>query len=660
MSHKDSRFAHKSGVLAIAIVLALAGLAPWMAYGQDRAAQSSESVVSGTVEVGNRWRWLSGNEDLYRSTVNLGRGPKLNSFLMNFQSSETSKPALFDRATFSGGGWGGEPAGTLRFSGVKSDRYEFQVNYRHFDYFSSIPSFANPTDARSGNTQSTFDVSRQLFDARLTFWPTRAVSPYVGFDYDRTNGPARTNFVQDANEYSVATNVDNSTAAVRGGIGLQFSRWSGGFEIGRSTFRDDQSIDVRGTNLGNRATLFLGQRLQLEALSQAYKISGRDIFSRTFMMARPWQQLTVHGQFLYSRPTSESIYVDQGSGTFVLQNTLETFTGEQTFSRAQARNPHPSGSAGAELQLGDRLRIVETISTDRFSVNGNGDTNQSFTLSSRTVKQTYDELLKADFTRQRLNVTFDLTSFSSIHAGHTYLTASATSPGSDLAAPETRELHRNSADLGVMFRIRNRLRLNLDVEDERGNATFFRTDLRRFQKLRARGRYQVMEALQVGASASVWNNKNDAADTHFDERSREESVDVNYAPQSGKWFSVFASYTRGTFRSDLPFIVPQNFQTDRSIYSDRGHTGSLWVNINPLPRLQVQVGGDAFVSTPASEGTTQARPTRFYNPRSRLALNVIRDASFVTEWKWHEYSNRSFARENYRAHLLMTGVEYRW
>ena len=192
------------------------------------------------------------------------------------------------------------------------------------------------------------------------------------------------------------------------------------------------------------------------------------------MMARPWQQLTVHGQFSYSRPTSETTYVDQGSGTFVLMNTLETFTGEQTFSRAQVRNPHPSGSAGAELQLTDRLRIVETISSDRFRVAGNSDSNQSFTLSSRTVKQTYDELLKADFTRQRLNVTFDLTSFSSIHAGHTYLTASATSPGSELAAVETRHLHRNSTDLGVMFRVRNRLKFNLDVEDERGNATFFR------------------------------------------------------------------------------------------------------------------------------------------------------------------------------------------
>ena len=168
------------------------------------------------------------------------------------------------------------------------------------------------------------------------------------------------------------------------------------------------------------------------------------------------------------------------------------------------------------------------------------------------------------------------------------------------------------------------------------------------------------EALQVGAAASVWNNKNDAADTQFNERSREESVDVNFAPQAGKWFSLFASYTRGTFRSDLPFIVPQNFQNERSVYSDRGHDASLWVNVNPMPRVQVQVGGDTFVSTAAPDATTQARPTRFYNPRSRVAFSVSRDASFVAEWKWHAYSNRSFARENYRAHLLMTGVEYRW
>src|SRR5262245_2872164 len=124
MSHKDSRITHKSCVLAITIVLAVA-FAPWMAHGQD-AATRSEEKVSGAVEVGNRWRWLTGNEDLYRSTVNLGRGPKLNSFLLNYQPAGANKSSLFDRATVSGSGWGGEPAGVMRFSGVKSDRYEFQ------------------------------------------------------------------------------------------------------------------------------------------------------------------------------------------------------------------------------------------------------------------------------------------------------------------------------------------------------------------------------------------------------------------------------------------------------------------------------------------------------------------------------------------------------
>jgi hypothetical protein len=103
----------------------------------------------------------------------------------------------------------------------------------------------------------------------------------------------------------------------------------------------------------------------------------------------------------------------------------------------------------------------------------------------------------------------------------------------------------------------------------------------------------------------------------------------------------------------LPFIVPQNYQTERSIYRDRGHSGSLSWTINPVSRIQAVVGGDFFRGT-------EGRPTRFYNPRARLSMKLSNDVSWIGDWRWHEYSNLAFSREAFRAHLLATGVQYRF
>jgi len=643
MSYEDTRISYQRGILALALV----GI---LTLSEVRVLSAQERTLEGSFELGNRWRWLAGNEDVYRSTINLGRGPKLQSFSATF-TPKTGEPSVFDRASIDMTGWGGEPAGSLRFLMGSQNRYQLSLNYRHFDYFNSLPSFANPTAARAGSTQSSMDVSRRLADGRLTFRPHSGISPYVAFEFDSTNGPGRTNFVQDSNEYSVATNIDNATTTAKGGVAFRFERWSGGFEAGTSGFHDAQNINVAGPNLGNRTTLFLGQRLQLDSLQQNYDVSGSDRFTRVFLQARPWRNLTLTGQYSYSRPTSETTYQDNGSGRFVLLSTLEMFTGSSTLARTQASFPHPSGSVGVEFRPIDRLRIVETVSADQFRIHGDGSSMQGFTSSSRRVSESFDETLRAKFTRQRLDVIFDLNSIASLHAGHSYLTANATSPGSLLAASESHDLKRNVADLGMTLRF-NRLKMNVDFDDERGDATFFRTDRRDFQRLRARGRYRVFETLEFGLMTSVWNNDNTADDVDFVERSREESVEVQFIPAGGK-VGVEASYGRGTFRSDLPIIVPQNFQKERSVYRDRGHNGSLVVTLKPIARVQASLGGDLFIST-------DDRSTRFYNPFVRASYMLKTDAAFVTEWRWHGYSNRSYPHESFQAHLLTTGIEYRF
>ncbi len=648
MPHQSQRLAYKSVVAALAFLFS-----PAAATAQEQQAQVASPVqerrLTGSLVAGNRWRAFTGNEEVYRSMVNLGEGPKLIDLFTSYRTPEGGERRFgVDRASLRATTWGGEPGSTLLFNAGRTDTFELTFGYRKADYFSALPSFANPTAARAGASQSTYDISRRLLDARFTYLPGRPASPFVAFERDSNDGPGRTTFVQDANEYAVATDIDNQTTTVRGGVELRYERWNAIFEGGGSVFHDDQSMSATGPNLGNRETLFLGRRLQLDSLEQRYDVSGRDRFIRAVAEARPFDKLVLNGRFSFSQPTTKADYSRDTTGSFVVLSTLQTFTNESVLTRSESTWPHPSASIGAEFAPVERVRIIETLTTDRFHVTGDTD--------PAGVRR----FLAANFTRNRIDAFVEINEFIGVHGGHGFLWADARNPGSDFAPQEKRELQRNEGFAGIALRWPQNLRVNVDLEAQDGDEVFFRTDRRSRKRALLRARYDVAEGLVLGVSTSHWNNDNRAADTHFRERSHEYSADITYAPGSGQRLSVNASYSRGTYRSDLPFIVPQNFQQERSLYRDRGHTASISAAVRPLTRTEVRLGGSLFVSTasPAAEAAT--RPTRFYNPYARVSFQLQDRVSWLADWAWHSYSHRAFRAEDFRAHLFTTGIEYRF
>lgn len=616
MSYESTRLTYKSCAAALTLGLLLCA----NARAQEVKPPTSEKPFGGTIEIGNRWRWFAGNEEMYRSTLNLGEGPKVFNFSTAYQAGE--KHASI-RAT----SWGGEPGSALHFSFGRDGRFDVFGNYRRLDYFNAVPSFANPTAARAGATQSALDITRRLADFRIAFHPEHHIEPFVGVEFDSGRGPGRTTFVENANEYVVRTDLDNSATTVRAGIEARYDRWNGAIEIGGSRFHDNQGASASGPNSGNRATLYLGQRLELDGLKQEYKVRGTDRFARAVLESRPHSKISLNGRFSFSEPKTRADYDHAAAGRFVVAQTLQTLTNESLVAHSEASWPHPSGSVGVEFRPTERWRLTESVSTERFHI----------------------ATLAANLTTQRVDAIFDVSRFISLYAGHSYQKAAATSAGSRLAEPETRNVQRNEENAGVTFRYNSRFKVSLDLRSLDGDGIFFRTEKLHRKRAQVRGRYQINDALAIGASTSLWNNDNGFEGVDFTERSREASADISFAPKGGKRVSVFATYTRGTFRSDLPFLVPQNFQRDHSVYRDHGHNGSVAVLLHGPRLVYVQLGGNLSVAT-----------ARFFNPYARISVGMMKNATWKAEWSWHAYTHMTFRPENYRAHLLTTGIEYRF
>ena len=325
----------------------------------------AEPVVSGTIDFGYQWRTgVGGSFDSYRSVVNLGSGPRLFGVDLTIESPTRR---WFDRIDIRANNWGGDPYNTARIDATRHGWYNLSFDYRNIAYFNFLPSYADPTIGRGlFLDQRSFDTHRRMSNVQLDLMPGKWIVPYLAYSHDSGFGTGITDFVSDANEYPVANRLRDKTDNFRGGVRLELKRFHVTLEQGGTTFKDDQQAFTSDQNLGNRTNSFLGQTLQLTDLVQAYGIRGSSIYSKVLVTASPASWIDVSGQFLYSRPQTDVNSSQTNTGQFVDLSALLFFNSQLDLLTAEAKQPHTAASIGFELRPMRRVRVIESLMTDRL------------------------------------------------------------------------------------------------------------------------------------------------------------------------------------------------------------------------------------------------------------------------------------------------------
>src|SRR5580700_3963122 len=81
---------------------------------------STEPWVTGTVDLGYRFTSTGGDNDVYRSVVNLGQGPRL--IGLDFTIADPKK-RFFDHIDVRANNWGGDPYNTVHLNASKQGIY---------------------------------------------------------------------------------------------------------------------------------------------------------------------------------------------------------------------------------------------------------------------------------------------------------------------------------------------------------------------------------------------------------------------------------------------------------------------------------------------------------------------------------------------------------
>ncbi|MEO8369674.1 MAG: hypothetical protein ABI806_10765 [Candidatus Solibacter sp.] len=620
-------------------------------------APSSEQWFTGSFDFGYRWVGdVRGSEATYRSFVNLGDGPKLTG--LDFTITDP-KHRLFDRIDARANAWGGDPYNTAHIQVTKRGIYDLTGDYRNIAYFNALPSFANPLAPRGFNERA-FDTHRRSGVADLRFFPGKHVMPYLVYERNSGYGHGIETWVQDANnEFSVPLLLRDSTNNYRGGLHVEFNRWHVTLEEGGTTYKDDNQATFSGTHYGDRTTPLLGTTSLLTNLRQTYGTRGTSTYSKVMATANPFHWMDLYGQYLYSNPTTDTRYFDLANGNFALLSSLLLYSTQYNIGASSATAPHTVGNAGVEIRPFKHLRIVESLTTDRYANTNIGTFTEQILLAPGS---TYPALTMAlslpqsvNYNRQQVEAIWDITSRISLRYGYRYEwgDSSVRAGVLDQSGPYAAgELKRNVFLYGLTVRPWQKLSFNIDHETGTTDRNYFRTGLHDYTKVRARAKYQALASLWFQANFTFLDNQNPTPGIRYDFRSRDNSMAVNWAPGGGKHVSVMAEYNRSTLYSSVDFLLLPFYTPSVSVYRDNAHTASSMIDIS-LPAIggvaaKLSAGGSLFISA-------GSRATRYYQPLGRLSLPLQKHVQWNTEWRYYGYGEPMYQYEGFRTHIFMTG-----
>jgi hypothetical protein len=450
------------------------------------------------------------------------------------------------------------------------------------------------------------------------------------------------------------------TALYRGGVRFELRRFHVTLEEGGTTYKNDQTLYDSQKNPGNVSTPVFGQTLSLSNLLASYGIRGSSAYSKGLFTANPFSWLDLYGQFLYSQPDATVNYQESAAGNLYLQSQVLFYTSQQTLINAAAKLPHTTGSFGAELRPLKRLRILESWLTDRMHGASSEASNQVLNTTPATqIATALASSLVTNYNQQEIQLLFEVSRKLTLRGGYRYVWGDANSiiPGG-LQTVSQGDLHRQVALGGIVIHPWRKLTVSSDAEVATSTGAYFRTSLYNYQKVRAQGRYQVVNSLNLAVDFTMLNNQNPSPGVNFDAKANQESLSLVWAPGAGKHWELQGSYGHSYLRSNIGYLAPQDLTPQTSLYSDNSHTATALFTLNlpgvkwaPHSAAKITAGG-SFVRSSGS------RPISYYQPQAKVLVPVAKNIQWVSEWRYYGYGEAFYIYEGFRSHLITTGLRF--
>lgn len=676
----DSQF-RASALLSIAAVLVLTGgVLGQKATPTPTPTPPPEEVLyngyhmSGSIELGWRWRSLTGNVNKYRSDLNYSQGFRTfdGSVLLE---SEGVKGKYFDSLLVTNTGWGTDPYGHTRLDIEKTGFYKFDANVRKVNYFNNLSNHA--LGEHTQNTKNYFS------DFDFTLLPqSRKLKLTFGASFNSSVGPGSTTTRAYSDEFAVKTNTDNKANDFRvGGEGnlLGFD-WSllEGFRL----FKDSSFYETTGPNPGNNPT----NTAALATFYRVFPTQGHAYYT-SFNLHRTFaKKFDFTGRAIYSSTNSSNSMSEKITGRDNSNNIvdLDKFTISGDAKRIQKR-----ADIGLTYNVTDNFRISNTFTVDQFAINGGDGFEEELArrnaagapLATTFTRQKYYRVndysryvntLEGDYqinNRVGFHIGYRYTKRNVDVAGYNNTLSSAASATNPLFIDESETNHTNTLIAGMKIKPVDHWVIFWDVEKGSADNVFTRLENYKYTNFRARTRVTI-KTVTLNFSAISKDNNNpsktlDIIPLNFGTviKNYFYSGTLDWTPTGAVTFSSGYTYHRLTSKTDI--IVPigstltrgisEFYMRDHYAYVDVSAKASDRISLYAAYRISRDCGqGDIFSALPQNIITSY--PMQYKSPEVRVAFRLTRNVDWNVGYQYYDYKDSQTPTQNYRAHLPYTSL----
>lgn len=604
------------------------------------------------VEIGYRWTDISGNRDLYRTQINEDEGLLLRA--LTIATNDLGPHAsLMDHFRLDVDEAGAGPASSLRLEAGLADRYRVNLRFRRADAFSALPAFANPL--LGGGVipgQHTFDRTRELLDADVELLRWSRIKPFVGYTWNRYEGPGTTTWHVAQDEFLLSQNLHDTDRELRLGAGFELGRVAGQVTQGWRRFRGRESLTLApGANNGNNPGPVLGRPITAGSLTRDERTDVDTPFTSLYLVGQATPRVRLIGNFTRFAADSDSTGDDDAAGSFASFALSRLFNGLTEQSSGRAKNTTWRGGARADVALNDKVDFSAGFRREHRELDGSALIRtlylQTITLGGVDPRDVEVILRSSNSLERQEDVADAMVTLRPIAPVSLRIGASQSSQDVTVA-PDLSEIVIGGGQGGTFDRrVRSLLldgtyahaglMLTGSVRRDRANDPVLRTDYLDRDRYRVRAAWKAPKFVRAGVTADETRQSNDRAGIGYDAKLRQYTADVSVEPTDA--FSLRASASRFRSNSNILFRHPENFTTDESVQIERGKALE-----GGLSYAWSRLTLDGDLSRFENSGSL---PFHLDRSRARATFQLFPHLGLAAEWARDEYSEASFALADY-------------
>lgn len=632
-----------------------------------------------TVEFGPRWRDVSGNEEVYRSHINLGTGLKL--LQSSFEASvPESRGRVFDRLSVALDNWGGDPYNTIDLQVKKNLVYDFRYRYQKIDYFAFVPDFANPLfDRGIFFDQHSYDSTRRLSSFRLELFPDAdRFQAHLSYSRNAAFGPAFTTVNLGGDEFLIRRLVKNTANDYRVGMNVRLGKLRFSLEQGFRQFRDDQGNTLPGRlSLGNDPDLIFDfEQLFLTDFLRSYFVRGTVPFTRLALTSHRLRRVAFTARLTYSDAEMDYRFAQSFAGLVLNRETSIFAADGLSRNRAEPTKPYTIADGTLRVAATRRLTVTNTLRAAHFTITGSRLLREQFT--DRDFPDVPVGREESSFRRTRLTsltnqvegdlaLTANLIVRGGYRLEHRSVTLNQSDVGFDtISGPDVPSLNRQreSEDeqttqtliAGLSYRLRRFVRLALDYENGGYLTEFTKVEPRDYQRGRARLTLRPNDAWTITASGSLTDQTRPsralALDRTFRNQNRSRSGGLSVSWVATERLAVDGDYMRGHLTARMALIDVRAGGAARPflLYREDSHVVHAGLDLTLYKEARFAFGYGLV----HSRGSL---PIQFHRPYARLSVPFHRALSLHLNYQYYDYNERFRSVQDYRANLLTTSLK---